>query len=69
MTEGTKAALLLRVGDVITAPDGSRHTVTSHHQVDGISVTFTTDTGHRFHKSWYEALADTYDCDSGECKP
>lgn len=53
-------ALLLREGDVIVAPDSSEHTVTSHYQVDGISVSFSTNTGLHLHKTWFEAKSDTY---------
>jgi hypothetical protein len=56
-----KSALLLREGDVIVAPDGSRHTVVDRCQLDFNCVSVWTDTGAHLLKSWFEAKADTYD--------
>ena len=53
----------ISVGDVIIAPDQSRHTVTriDIHGLAGAWLTLHTDTGLRIDKTQDDAKLDTYD--------
>ena len=53
----------LRPGDVILAPDSSRHTVTAieWHGLAGAWLTIVTDSGLRLNKTQDESKLDTYD--------
>ena len=59
----TRQANQLTAGDIIVAPDGSRHTVTriDHHGLAAAWLTIHTDTGLVLDKSQDAARLDTYD--------
>ena len=59
----SKQANQLRVGDIIVAPDTSRHTVTriDHHGLAGAWLTIHTDTGLALNKTPDAARLDSYD--------
>ncbi len=59
----TKSAIQLSKGDVIVAPDGSKHTVTEiqHHGLAGVLLTIVTDTGLSIDKTEFDAKADVYE--------
>jgi hypothetical protein len=57
-----RSAHQLAVGDVIIAPDGSRHTITEiqHPELERVWLTIVTDTGVSINKSRNDANLDDY---------